>query len=138
MARKPTTDENTLLLRLKAGDVAAFTQLYWIYSERLYANVFKMVKDRETTEEILQDVFAHIWQKRESLAFNQGLAPYLYRMAQNKVIDFYRKLKRDKELLHQFTARATEHCEGQPETLEYQESVRLCFLCSLGICSWYR
>jgi len=119
------TDEKTLLMQLRAGHVGAFTQLYWTYSEKLYANIFKMVKDKQTTEEILQDIFTNIWQKRETLEFNQGLGPYLYRMSQNKVIDFYRKIKRDKELLRKFKSRATEYYEQQLETIEYRESTRL-------------
>ena len=114
-----------MLIQLKAGQVEAFTQLYWIYSKKLYANIFKMVKDKQITEEILQDIFTGIWQKRETLEFNQILGPYLYRMSQNKVIDFYRKLKRDKKLLQKFKANATEYYEQLQEAIEYRESTRL-------------
>lgn len=112
-------------MQMRAGHVGAFTELYWAYSEKLYSNIFKMVKDQQVTEEILQDIFTRIWQKRETLEFSQGLAPYLYRMAQNKVIDFYRKLKRDRKLMQKFTSSATAYYEPQTETVEYHESVRL-------------
>jgi len=121
-------------MQLRAGQVAAFTQLYWMYSEKLYTNIFKMVKDKQITEEILQDVFTNLWQKRETVAFNSGLGPYLYRMSQNRVIDFYRKIKRDKELLEKFKSRATEYYEPPLQTLEYREGTRLlqCALESLS------
>ena len=77
------------------------------------------------TEEILQDIFTSLWQKRETLELSQGLGPYLYRMAQNKVIDFYRKIRRGRNLMQKFTSRATACYEPQSETVEYHESVRL-------------
>lgn len=117
-----TSDERALLQQLQAGNTCAFTRLYHHYSGQLYVNILKMVKDEQVTEEIVQDIFASIWQKRGELQFDHSFAAYLYRMAQNKVVDFYRKLSRDRSLYKKFKAITTEHYSHIEEALHYKEN----------------
>lgn len=111
-----------LLARLRTGSADAFTQLYFAYCEQMYGNIFKMVKDKQVAEEIVQDIFTQVWQKRDTLQFNQGFAGYLYRMGQNRVCDFYRKLQRDRQLLEKFKVTVIERYEPIEEALYYRES----------------
>ncbi len=114
-------DEKWLLAQLKAGNSEAFSQLYRQYSGPMYVNVLKMVKDEQVTEEIVQDIFARIWQKRESIHFEKSFASYIYRVAQNMVFDFFRKLKRDKNLYEHFKTIATENYSHIEEELHSKE-----------------
>jgi RNA polymerase sigma-70 factor (family 1) len=114
-------DEKWLLAQLKAGNSEAFSQLYRHYSGPMYVNVLKMVKDEQVTEEIVQDIFARIWQKRESIQFEKSFASYIYRVAQNMVFDFYRKLKRDRNLYEHFKTIATENYSHIEEELHGKE-----------------
>ncbi len=123
MAKEIYDDEKWLLEQLKQGSTAAFTQLFRKYSGPMYFNVLKMVKDEQISEEIVQDIFARIWQKRESIEIEQSFASYIYRIGQNMVIDFYRKLKRDRNLYAHFKAVATEnysHIEEELHGKEYE------------------
>ncbi|MHA4806599.1 RNA polymerase sigma factor [Flavitalea flava] len=120
-----TSDEQALLQQLQAGNPCAFTQLYHVYSGQLYVNIFKMVKDEQITEEIVQDIFTCIWQKRTELQFDQSFGAYLYRMAQNRVVDFYRKLTRDKSLYEKFKALTTAHYSHIEEALHVKENEAL-------------
>jgi RNA polymerase sigma-70 factor (family 1) len=115
-------EEEELLKLVRAGNEAAFSQLYRLYSGRMYANVLKMVKDERISEDIVQEIFARIWQKRESLSFEQGFPAYIYRMGQNLVIDFYRRLKRDRVLYAHFKGIATQHYTHIEETLQHREN----------------
>jgi RNA polymerase sigma-70 factor (family 1) len=117
--------ETALLEQLQVGSADAFTQLYNNYSVQMYANIFKMVKDEQIAEEIVQDIFTRIWQKRDTLRFEQDFAAYLYRMGQNLVHDFYRKLQRDRSLYEKFKALAIEHYTHIEEALHYRESEAL-------------
>ncbi len=58
------TAENKLLVALSHGDEQAFFALYDQYSHALFSTIFRMVKDRQVSEEIVQDVFLKVWQKR--------------------------------------------------------------------------
>ncbi len=122
MATDSVHTDGPLLELLRNGDEAAFTELYHHYSGQLYVNLFKMVKDETLAEEIVQDIFTRIWQKRQTLQVEQSFPAYLYRMGHNAVHDFYRKLQRDRRLYQQFKALATEHYTHIEEALFRQES----------------
>lgn len=55
-----TYDEAQLVELLKTGDEAAFTEIYYHYSEQLYYNILALVKDGNTAEELVQDIFSHL------------------------------------------------------------------------------
>ncbi|MBS1737079.1 MAG: RNA polymerase sigma-70 factor [Bacteroidetes bacterium] len=118
-------NEQGLLEQLKAGSAEAFSQLHRQYSVQMYANVLKMVKDEQVAEEIVQDIFTRIWQKRESIQIEHSFAAYIYRIAQNLVIDFYRKLKRERNLYNRFKAAATENYSHIEEALHDKEYATL-------------
>ncbi|RAJ08751.1 RNA polymerase sigma-70 factor (ECF subfamily) [Chitinophaga skermanii] len=118
-------NDETLLQQVSAGNEQAFTTLYWRYSGALYKNFLKMVKDELLAEELLQDLFAKIWQKRESLQINSDFKGYLYRMGYNMVMDFYRKLQRDQTLLNHFKQVATENYHHIEEIFNLKDSQAL-------------
>ena len=91
-------DDHELLSQLKAGDKLAFARLYELYSRPLYLNLLKLLKFEQAAEEILQNIFFIVWEKREAFTINQSIKGYLFRIAENKVHDFFRKLKRNRKL----------------------------------------
>ncbi|WP_157761020.1 RNA polymerase sigma factor [Chitinophaga caeni] len=97
-----TLADRELLILIAQGDEQAFTSLYWKYSTPLLGNLVKLVKDQLLAEELLQELFTKVWQKRESLQVDKDFKAYLFRMAYHLVVDFYRKLQRDKSLLSHF------------------------------------
>jgi len=119
------SNESDLLLKLQAGDTRAFEQLYHQYSPRLYLNILKMVKDELTAEELIQELFTKIWQKREVMGIETDFLSYLYRVAQNLVHDFFRKLQRDRKMMEHFKSIATENYEQIETALNYKESEHL-------------
>lgn len=86
-----------LLLLLKRGDIEAFTQIYELNSESLYYNLLKLIKVKPIAEELLQDIFVALWEKRTTISVETHLSGYLFGIAQHKVQDFFRKVKRDKK-----------------------------------------
>ena|SRR2546423_12406650 len=100
--------DSILLSRLQIGDKEAFTQLYTLYSERLYIDLIRLVKSEQMAEEIVQDVFTIIWEKRKTIDIHQSFRSYIYRIGENKVADFFRKVRRDKEMYAQVKRIATE------------------------------
>ena len=99
-----------LVALLKTGNVNAFTMLYNKYSPKMYVNMFKMVKDEQAVEEMVQVLFARIWQQRETITYESDFASYLYRAGSNLVCDFYRKLKSDRKMMARFKSTITERC----------------------------
>ncbi|MCW3807508.1 RNA polymerase sigma-70 factor [Plebeiibacterium marinum] len=78
--------EKNLVLRLKEGDEQAFELLYRKYFRRLCAFANKYLHDYEVTQEVVQDVFYTIWEKREHLDADKSILSFLFQSAKNKSI----------------------------------------------------
>ena len=86
------------------GDELAFEKIYNSYSPRLYGKLLRLLKSIPQTEEILQDVFLKIWEHRASIDPEKCFGAFLYKIAENKVFDYFRKAARDKKLQASFIA----------------------------------
>lgn len=114
--------ESELLVRLQSGDQAAFELLYHAYSKEIYRKFLRMVKDISLAEELTQDVFVKIWNKREVINIDQPFHYYLLTLANNIVNDFYRKAARDRKLQDDIIAASSELYNPTEEQIFYKES----------------
>ena len=96
--RASHTSESLLVGELKKGNEKAFIQLYDTYKDVIYAYSLKLLKSKTNAEEILQDVFMKVWQKRETLDVSRSFKSYLYTIARNKCFDFLEKAANDTKL----------------------------------------
>jgi RNA polymerase sigma-70 factor (family 1) len=122
MSALSSSDEKELLLLLSAGDSKAFELLYHQYKDPIYSNLLKLVRTKDTAEEVLQDVFYKVWANREQLADMQSFSGYLYRMSANRVTDFYRRAAQDRKLQEQLIYTMTELYDHVEESIDYKES----------------
>ena len=121
-------NEAILVQQMQAGSEEAFTALYNYYSPRLYVNILRMLHDEEMSEEIVQELFTRIWQKRESIGLTENFAGYIYRIAQNLVHDYFRKIKKDKKLLEKFQLLLSEeNYDPIEETVRFHESTAILY-----------
>jgi RNA polymerase sigma-70 factor (ECF subfamily) len=82
-----------LALRIKLGDEQAFELLYRRFYVQLCAFANKFLNDPETSQEIVQDVFAKIWEGREEIDPGDSIKAYLFKIAQNLSINSLRRKK---------------------------------------------
>jgi RNA polymerase sigma-70 factor (family 1) len=120
-----TNEDITLIARFQNGDKAAFTELYKLYSKVLYLNLVKLVKSEELASEILQEVFVVLWEKRGSIEIQASFRSYLFRIGENKVSDFFRKAKRNKDLLVKIKAIASGHYSHIEEDIISREDFQI-------------
>ena len=113
-----------LIREMQSGSHEAFTALYRHYSPLLYINIKRMLHDPVATEELVQELFTRIWQKRTSKGISEDFTGYMYRIAQNLVHDFFRKLKKDHVMMERFKTITAEIDEaaGAEELLQQQQS----------------
>ena len=104
--------QKELLVELAEGSESAFEEIYKLYSPRLFGRLLKLVKSSSVAEEILQDVFLKLWEHRKSIDSERSFRSFLFKIAENKVYDFFRSVARDKkraaELIVLSTTRYTE------------------------------
>lgn len=120
---KENFQESGLLARLQGGDKEAFTQLYALYSEQLFMNLLRLVRSEEIAEELLQDIFVLIWEKRQMIDIQHSFRSYLFRISENKVADMFRKFHRDKKLHDQILRIASEQYNSSEDELLSNENI---------------
>ena len=77
-----------LILRLQQKDERAFERLYELYSESIFGVINSVVRDTESAEEILQDVFIKVWDNSNSYSSEKGrFFTWLLNIARNAAID---------------------------------------------------
>lgn len=84
-------DEEELIDLMQQDSLGAFKEIYTRYWKKLYAEAHKRLKNRDSAEEIVQELFTTLWHKRYTLSINQTLGGYLYASVGYRVIDHYRK-----------------------------------------------
>ncbi len=88
--------EQDLLDRLKANQKSALNELYKVYWEHLFLSAYNLLKDKEACEEIVQDIFINIWERRQELQINTTFKGYLYGMVRYKVFNHIRTHTKEK------------------------------------------
>lgn len=85
------TSDEKILARLNKNDEKALSILYERYWEKLFISAYNLVKKREVCEDIIQEIFINIWNKRGEIKIHTSLKSYLYTCVTYKVYDYFRK-----------------------------------------------
>ena len=86
------TDQE-LITFLKRGDAAAYTEIYNRYAVPVFYQVNQMLRDRESSKDVVQELFITLWRKADSIRDEANLAGYLYIAARNRVFKQIQKGK---------------------------------------------
>jgi len=85
---KTTYSEQELVDLLQQRSEQAFAYLYDNYSAALYGIINSIVTDKETANDVLQNVFVNIWRKIDSYDASKGrLFTWMLNIARNAAID---------------------------------------------------
>lgn len=81
--------EETLFQLVKTNDALAYKELFDRYKELLFRHAYRMTQDSELSQDIVQDVFLVLWNKRAIIEISQSLEPYLIKSIRNKILDYF-------------------------------------------------
>lgn len=95
-----TLPDEMLLRRLAAGDEGAFTELYTRYWTSLYDAAYKRIESRQEAEDIVQEVFMKLWDRRAKVKID-NIGAYLATACKFVFFQQLVKEKRRAELLEQ-------------------------------------
>ncbi len=76
------------LERMRTGDEQAFEALFRAYVEPLCAFAYSYVESEPAAQEIVQDLFARLWERRDSLEVPRNVQAYLYGATRNRAINY--------------------------------------------------
>jgi len=94
-----TYDDFALLALSKAGDGKGFAEIYDRYWALLYRHAYKLLRDEALAQDIVQEVFVTLWDKKDDLDLRSSVNAYLYAAARNKVLNIIQKEKHQKRYL---------------------------------------
>lgn len=115
-------DERLLFARMSTGDQQAFAQIFYHYSQRIYGFILNKTKSEDLAEEIVQEVFIKLWNKREELIGIDNYGGYILTMATNKTYDFLRKMASEQRLKEQVWSSIQSYSNVTEETLDLNQS----------------
>lgn len=79
-----------VLIRLQLGDEGAFRIIYDNYAPRLYSFAYHFLKDREFSEEVVQESLLKLWVNRARIDPGRPLGPYIYTFAKRLSLNLMR------------------------------------------------
>ena len=83
-------NESLLIRNLSKGNLLAFNTLYNWYSKRLYRFTLGYLKSEAEAEELVQEVFTIIWEKRTGLKDELSFKSFLFTIAFNLIRKHFR------------------------------------------------
>lgn len=122
------SDKN-LVEGLHENDVKSFDAIYLKYHQPLYINIFKLIKDPVVTQDLLQEVFITLWEKRATIDKDKPVANWLFTVSYNKAVNYLRKALRESTSFVDFTektdmAEEKEQSEREMQLYQIEKAIR--------------
>lgn len=115
-------NEQELIKRVAEGSEEAFATLYHSYWESCYRQAFKILQDTQQSEDIVQELFVRIWEKRRELEI-VSIGAYLQKATRNRVLNAIRSEKTNTEFYNRLARVTAELLEENP--LLFKENEQL-------------
>lgn len=84
-----TASDTQLLFQLKSGNHLAFSEIYNRHSALVICFVLKKTGIEDIAKDLVQDLFAQLWDSRSSLVMIDNLPAYLVTVAKRRIINLY-------------------------------------------------
>ena len=114
---KKEEDVRNLLIRLKASDHAAFSDIFMRYHKQVYLFCSKSLR-KEDAEEIVQNVFMTVWENRHHIELRYSFSSYLFSIARHQVYNTIRSMVIQKTVMEKYFRQM----ESEPVAEEYDDS----------------
>jgi RNA polymerase sigma-70 factor, ECF subfamily len=93
LTRKPAPEERDVIARIRAGDAEAFSAVFHAHYTALCSFVASYVDDAEVAEELVQELFCALWERRAEWNPPGRIRHYLLAAARNRSISYLRHLR---------------------------------------------
>jgi RNA polymerase sigma factor (sigma-70 family) len=105
MSSASEKDHSDLVRRVVRQEPEALAELYDCLAGPLYSIAVSMLNDAREAEEVLQDVFLHVWNRAGSFDRDLGTPfQWMARMTRNRCIDYLRARRRRARLESEVTS----------------------------------
>jgi len=119
MAEIPEINEKTLVAKLKNDQADAFDLLFHKYSDKLFRFAFSLLKNEEDANEIVQETFFRIWEKRNNIDSSKSFKSFLFSVSYHLIIDQLRERLKDQEFRNSLQKHFSEQTNFQQNQIDY-------------------
>lgn len=86
-------NDETLMMQYRDGSAQAFEQLYARHKGSLYRYLLRQTSDHTVADDLFQEIWINLIKARERYEHRAKFTTYLFRIAHNRLIDYYRSKK---------------------------------------------
>jgi RNA polymerase sigma-70 factor (ECF subfamily) len=115
------TRDTEIIIWNRQGDVKQFESLFRSSYVSLVRYAKTLIKDHDTAEEIVQDLFFRIWQDKEKIKIESSLNGYLFRAVHNRCLHYIEHLKVVDRYTKEMTYEQEKSVESPADILHYKE-----------------
>lgn len=126
MGIRENTDTELVNLLIR-DDETAFSELYIRYKDKLYYFCLNLLKSKEEANDIVQEIFIRIWESRNFINPDLSFSSFLYTMARNRILNYFRDIDIDikvKSILAQRNPVEEDIIESELIYTEYQKILK--------------
>jgi RNA polymerase sigma-70 factor (ECF subfamily) len=113
--------DTEIIRRIRQGDIGQFESLFRSSYVSLVRYARTLIRDHDTAEEIVQDLFYRLWQDKEKLNIESSLNGYLFRSVHNKCLHFIEHNKVRERYAEEMSYRQPEKQESPSDILQHKE-----------------
>jgi RNA polymerase sigma-70 factor (family 1) len=113
--------DTEIIGRIRQGDVKQFESLFRSSYVSLVRYARTMVRDHDTAEEIVQDLFFRIWKDREKIVIESSLNGYMFRAVHNRCLHHIEHQKVIEKHAGEMSLHVTESPDNPSDILNYKE-----------------
>jgi RNA polymerase sigma-70 factor (ECF subfamily) len=113
--------DTEIIGRIRKGDIGQFESLFRSSYVSLVRYAKTLIKDQDTAEEIVQDLFFRLWQDREKIKIESSLNGYLFRSVHNRCLHHIEHNKVVERHAAEMLYRQQESPESPSDILHYKE-----------------
>jgi len=113
--------DSEIIRRIRHGDKQEFEKLFRSSYVSLVRYAKRILKDHDTAEEIVQDLFFRLWQDRGNLTIESSLNGYLFRSVHNRSLHFIEHQKVIDRHAGEIAASTDQTAEPVTEAIYYSE-----------------
>ena len=113
--RLKNNNEEDLIRKLREGGESAFEEIFKEWYAPLVLNAYRITDNQSAAEDIAEDAFIKLWEKRDTFSEIHSLKSYLYTMTRNASLNWLEKNKCEKGRYHKLSS---EDLDDSPTVLE--------------------
>lgn len=107
-----------MLLLIKEGNESAFNELYALYKEPAIRFCNSIIKDIDESENLVQEVFIKIWDKKQGINPDLNFNSYLFTIIRNRVFDYLKEVKKNDFVKERYWQNIVDYQRSEPELKE--------------------